>query len=140
EVLKHWSGLGYYSRARNLHAAAQMLVARYSGTFPRDPKAIATLPGVGRSTAAAIAALSFGLPCAILDGNVKRVLCRVFGVDADVSAKATLDRLWSLAEALVPAHDAKTYTQGVMDLGATVCVRRAPKCALCPVKEICVAA
>jgi A/G-specific adenine glycosylase len=140
EVLKHWSGLGYYSRARNLHAGARMLVTRFGGTFPADPKAIATLPGVGRSTAAAIAALSFGLPCAILDGNVKRVLCRVFGIDADLNAKATLDRLWSLAETLVPARDAKAYTQGIMDLGATVCVRRAPKCELCPVKAICMAA
>jgi A/G-specific adenine glycosylase len=140
EVMSHWSGLGYYSRARNLHAAAQLLVTRFGATFPRDPHAIATLPGIGRSTAAAIAALSFDVPCAILDGNVKRVLCRVFGVDGDPGSAATLNRLWSLAEGLVPAAEAAAYTQGVMDLGAMVCLRRAPKCAICPVHTGCVAA
>ncbi|MGH8665960.1 MAG: A/G-specific adenine glycosylase [Burkholderiales bacterium] len=139
EVLRHWSGLGYYSRARNLHAAARLLVSRFGAMFPRDPQIIATLPGIGRSTAAAIAALSFGVPGAILDGNVKRVLCRVFGIEGDPGSSATLHQLWSLAERLVPAREVEAYTQGVMDLGATVCLRRAPKCDICPVQAACVA-
>lgn len=139
EVLRHWSGLGYYARARNLHAAAQLLVSRFGASFPRDPDVIGTLPGIGRSTAAAIAALSFGLPRAILDGNAKRVLCRVFGVEGDPGSGTTLRELWSLAEALMPEHDVAIYTQGIMDLGAMVCVRRAPACAICPLSAVCVA-
>jgi A/G-specific adenine glycosylase len=139
EVLRHWSGLGYYSRARNLHAAAQLLVSRFGARFPRDPDTIATLPGIGRSTAAAIAALSFGVPCAILDGNVKRVLCRVFGIEGDPGSGAMLRELWSLAERLMPAREVQAYTQGVMDLGATVCMPRAPRCDICPVHAACVA-
>jgi A/G-specific adenine glycosylase len=140
EVLRHWSGLGYYSRARNLHAAAQVVLSRFGADFPRDPESIQALPGIGRSTAAAIAALSFGTPCAILDGNVKRVLSRVFGVDGEPGSAATSRRLWSLAERLVPAREARTYTQGLMDLGATVCLRRAPKCSACPLRPDCIAA
>ena len=139
-VLQLWSGLGYYSRARNLHAAAQQLAFRHDGQFPRDPQAIASLPGVGRSTAAAIAALAFGVRGAILDGNVKRVLCRAFGIDADPGASATQRTLWALAEALLPVRDIEAYTQGLMDLGATVCVRSAPRCSLCPLRADCVAA
>jgi A/G-specific adenine glycosylase len=139
EVMKHWSGLGYYSRARNLHAAAQLLVSRFDAKFPRDPHTIAALPGIGRSTAAAIGALSFGVPGAILDGNVKRVLCRVFGIEGDPGSSATLRALWSLAERLVPAREVEAYTQGVMDLGAMLCLRRAPKCDICPVHAACVA-
>jgi A/G-specific adenine glycosylase len=140
EVMRHWSGLGYYSRARNLHAAAQILVARYGAVFPRDPQMIASLPGVGRSTAAAIAALAYGVRAAILDGNVKRVLCRAFAIEGDPGSAATQKRLWALAEALLPARNVEAYTQGLMDLGATVCLRRAPKCAACPVRAVCVAA
>ena len=140
QVLTLWSGLGYYARARSLHAAARLLVERYDGEFPRDPQAISGLPGIGRSTAAAIAALAYGVPAAILDGNVKRVLCRVFGIGGDPIAASTLRTLWTLAERLVPAREVATYTQGVMDLGATICLRRAPKCGVCPLRSDCVAA
>lgn len=129
-VLRLWSGLGYYARGRNLHAAAKRVAAL--GAFPRDPEAIAELPGIGRSTAAAIAAFAFGRSGAILDGNVKRVFARRFGV---VGEKAQ----WALAEQLVPSRDIRAYTQGLMDLGATVCVRRNPACGRCPLARACVA-
>jgi A/G-specific adenine glycosylase len=139
-VMQYWSGLGYYSRARNLHRAAQHLVAALGGVFPRDPQALAALPGVGRSTACAIAALAFGMRCAILDANVKRVLCRAFGIDGDPGAVATVRALWALAEDLVPERGIEAYTQGMMDLGATVCLPRAPRCERCPLTAQCVAA
>jgi A/G-specific adenine glycosylase len=129
QVLELWSGLGYYARGRNLHRAAKMIAAH---GFPRSAEAIAELPGVGRSTAAAIAAFAYGERAAILDGNVKRVLSRAFGV-ADEKA------LWPLAERLLPKKDIEPYTQGLMDLGATVCTRANPGCARCPVSEACVA-
>ena len=129
QVLELWSGLGYYARGRNLHDAAQ-LIARHG--FPKTAAAIAELPGIGRSTAAAIAAFAYGERAAILDGNVKRVLSRVFGV---VDEKA----LWPLAERLLPTKNIEPYTQGLMDLGATVCTRTNPACARCPVSETCVA-
>jgi A/G-specific adenine glycosylase len=138
-VLQLWSGLGYYSRARNLHAAARVVVGQYGGELPRDPHAIAALPGIGRSTAAAIAALAFDVRGAILDGNVRRVLCRVFGIDADPAQAAAERTLWALAQALAPERDIAAYTQGVMDLGATVCVRRGPRCGACPLRRDCVA-
>jgi A/G-specific adenine glycosylase len=130
DVLRRWSGLGYYARGRNLHAAAQAVVAR--GGFPRDADGLETLPGVGRSTAAAIAVFAFGRRAAILDGNVKRVLARRFGVTG-------LDGQWRLAERLLPRRDLRTYTQALMDLGATVCKRSRPDCARCPVARGCVA-
>ena len=139
EVLRSWSGLGYYSRARNLHQAAQIVVQRHAGRFPRSIEAIAELPGVGRSTAAAIAAFAFGAREAILDGNVRRVLARVFGVEGDLTKAAQQSRLWTLAERLLPARDIGIYTQGLMDLGATVCVRRGAKCGACPVLAHCFA-
>jgi A/G-specific adenine glycosylase len=139
-VMRLWSGLGYYTRARNLHRAAQHLVARSSGVFPRDPQALAALPGVGRSTACAIAALAFGTRCAILDANVRRVLCRAFGVAGDPSAAVIQRELWALAERLVPRRGVEAYTQGMMDLGATVCLARAPRCERCPLRAECVAA
>ncbi|MBU3735966.1 MAG: A/G-specific adenine glycosylase [Methylobacterium sp.] len=138
-VLQHWSGLGYYSRARNLHAAAQRILSEHGGVFPRDPAAIQALPGIGRSTAAAIAAFCFGARTAILDGNVKRVLARCFGIDGWPGAPAVEKRLWDLADLLLPARDIERYTQGLMDLGATLCSRGKPDCALCPMQEICVA-
>ncbi|MEX2197207.1 MAG: A/G-specific adenine glycosylase [Burkholderiales bacterium] len=130
DVLRLWSGLGYYARGRNLHAAARMLTA--CGGFPRDAAGLETLPGVGRSTAAAIAVFAFGRRAAILDGNVKRVLARQFGVQ-DVDAR------WALAQRLLPRRDLRTYTQGLMDLGATVCTRTKPACDRCPVAQRCVA-
>ncbi len=139
EVMQLWSGLGYYSRARNLHRAAASVVGQHGGVFPREPADLASLPGIGRSTAGAIAALAYGKSCAILDGNVKRVLCRYFAIAGDPGSNARERRLWALAEQLVPARSADAYTQGMMDLGATVCVRRAPHCVRCPLALDCAA-
>ncbi|HEY8607171.1 MAG TPA: A/G-specific adenine glycosylase [Noviherbaspirillum sp.] len=139
DVMAHWSGLGYYSRARNLHRCARQVVAEYGGSFPQDPLQLAALPGIGRSTAAAIAAFSFGARAAILDGNVKRVFCRVFGIDGYPGAKAVEDKLWQRAEALLPQTGMEAYTQGLMDLGATLCTRSRPSCARCPLAHRCVA-
>lgn len=137
QVLAHWSGLGYYSRARNLHAAARRVAAEHGGRFPDDPDAIRALPGIGRSTAAAIAAFAFGQRRAILDGNVKRVLARVFGVEGWPGARAVEKRLWDLAESLLPETDIRAYTQGLMDLGATLCTRSRPRCLACPFADDC---
>ena len=139
EVLRCWSGLGYYSRARHLHAAACRVMRELAGEFPREAGLAVQLPGIGRSTAAAIAVFSAGAHEAILDGNVKRVLARHNGVhgwpgDAQVEA-----RLWELARSRLPEHGVEAYTQGLMDLGATVCTRSAPRCAACPVQADCVA-
>lgn len=140
EVMKLWAGLGYYARARNLHACARAIVAERGGAFPRRAAELDKLPGIGRSTAAAIAAFCFGERAAILDGNVKRVLARHFGIAGDPSAAAVERRLWRLAEALLPAAEhMPAYTQGLMDLGATVCVRAAPRCSACPLARTCVA-
>jgi len=115
EVLTLWSGLGYYSRARNLHRAAQLVMERHAGDFPRDFASIVALPGIGRSTAAAISAFAFGSRRAILDGNVKRVLARCFGIEGHPGAKAVENALWELAERLLPAAHIESYTQGLMD-------------------------
>ncbi|MDH4287373.1 MAG: A/G-specific adenine glycosylase [Aquincola sp.] len=139
DVLALWSGLGYYSRARHLHRCAQAIVAGHGGSFPRSAAALAELPGIGRSTAGAIAAFCFGERAAILDGNVKRVLTRVLGFDADLARAANERVLWQHAEALLPARDVDRYTQGLMDLGATLCTARAPRCTQCPLAEPCVA-
>jgi len=138
-VMSHWSGLGYYTRARNLHRCAQRVAAEYGGRFPDDPELLADLPGIGRSTAAAIAAFSYGKRAAILDGNVKRVFARVFGVEGFPGAKAVEDQLWRRAVALLPQTDMESYTQGLMDLGATLCVRGKPACERCPLSLRCVA-
>jgi A/G-specific adenine glycosylase len=138
-VLGLWAGLGYYSRARNLHAAARWIQADYGGGFPRNLAQIQALPGIGRSTAAAIAVFAFDQRLAILDGNVKRVLARVLGVEGWPGEKAVENRLWDLAEALLPEHDIRPYTQGLMDLGATVCTRSRPQCGACPFADDCVA-
>jgi len=138
-VLASWSGLGYYSRARNLHAAARRVVDEHAGRFPDTTEAIAPLPGVGRSTAAAIAALAFGRRCATLDGNVKRVLARHAGIVGWPGDKQVEAALWKRADALLPMRNIEAYTQGMMDLGATVCTRTRPDCAACPVREDCVA-
>lgn len=139
EVLRLWAGLGYYSRARNLHACAKRVVDLHGGEFPRDPAALAELPGIGRSTAAAIAAFAFGRKAAILDGNVKRVLARVFGIEGFAGDRVVEQRLWQLAESLLPDEDIEAYTQGLMDLGATICVRQRPHCERCPLAADCVA-
>jgi A/G-specific adenine glycosylase len=138
-VLAAWEGLGYYSRARNLHHAAQVVMAEHGGTLPRTVAALRALPGIGRYTAAAIASIAFGADAAVLDGNVKRVLARVFDVREDVKAPAGEARLWALAESLVPAGRAGDYNQALMDLGATICTPRTPACLLCPLRELCAA-
>lgn len=142
DVLALWSGLGYYSRARNLHKAAQMVMAEFGGRFPAERLQLERLPGVGRSTAAAIASFAFGQRETILDGNVKRVLTRCFGIDGFPGEKPVEQRLWRLAEALLPQDAAlmSAYTQGLMDLGATVCSRGKPACTVCPMVDGCAAA
>lgn len=139
EVMAHWAGLGYYSRARNLHKCAQAIVAQHGGVFPADPLLLEQLPGIGRSTAAAIAAFSYGTRAAILDGNVKRVFARVFGVERYPGEKAVENELWLRAVALLPEHGVESYTQGLMDLGATLCTRNRPACERCPLAPRCIA-
>ena len=139
DVMALWSGLGYYTRARNLHACARRVVAEYDAVFPSDPALLAGLPGIGRSTAAAISAFSSGTRAAILDGNVKRVFARVFGIDQYPGIKRVEEALWRRAEALLPDSGIERYTQGLMDLGATLCTRARPDCARCPLRARCVA-
>jgi A/G-specific adenine glycosylase len=144
-VMELWAGLGYYARARNLHACAQQVVEKWGGRFPPTAKDIETLPGIGRSTAAATAAFAYGERSPILDGNVKRVFARHFGIHGDPTTRAVELRMWAIAEAALPppgpdAPDAmRSYTQGQMDLGATVCKRGEPDCGVCPVRATCVA-
>jgi A/G-specific adenine glycosylase len=139
EVLHLWSGLGYYARGRNLHRAAQTIVRDHGGEFPSTLEAVMALPGVGRSTAGAILALSRGERHPILDGNVKRVLSRYFAVDGFPGEPAVEQQLWALADACTPDARAADYTQAIMDLGATVCTRSNPACLLCPVSAGCAA-
>jgi len=139
EVLHLWSGLGYYARARNLRRAAQAVVQSHSGEFPRTLDEVMALPGIGRSTAGAILALACGERHPILDGNVRRVLARYFGIEGDPGDAAVEKRLWALADACTPYERVAEYTQGIMDLGATVCSRSRPACLLCPVNPDCVA-
>ncbi len=140
EVLHLWTGLGYYARARNLQACAQELATQHGGVFPNGLEEVMALPGIGRSTAGAILALSRGIRHPILDGNAKRVLARVFGIAGDPGSKTILAALWSQADACTPLFDVAAYTQGIMDLGATVCTRARPACTLCPLNGHCVAA
>jgi A/G-specific adenine glycosylase len=138
EVLREWQGLGYYARARNLHACADVVAARHRGAFPRDPAELRKLPGIGNYTAAAIAAIAFDRRAAAVDGNVERVIARLYAVEEPMpSAKP---RLRALAEALVPHERAGDFAQAMMDLGATICTPRRPRCALCPWRPNCAAA
>ncbi len=139
DVLRLWAGLGYYSRARNLHRTARAIRDEHGGTFPEQRIALQSLPGIGRSTAAAIAAFAFGAREAILDGNVKRVLARHFAVSGLPGNTALENTLWTLAASLVPERAVETYTQALMDLGATVCTRSLPGCEHCPLAWSCVA-
>ncbi len=143
DVLALWSGLGYYTRARNLHRCAQAVVQDFGGRFPPTAELLQTLPGIGRSTAAAIAAFCYGERVAILDANVKRVLTRVLGYDKDMAVAAHERAFWDQATALLPttnlAHTMPRHTQAMMDLGATVCTTRKPTCMLCPLAKLCVA-
>ncbi|BFM49684.1 A/G-specific adenine glycosylase [Marinomonas sp. THO17] len=137
EVLAHWSGLGYYARARNMHKAAKMLVDEFDGEFPASLEAVCELPGIGRSTAAAILSISRGTQTAILDGNVKRVLARFHAVPTWPGEKKTEQAMWELAQAYMPSERCGDYTQAMMDLGATLCTRSKPQCLLCPVQDDC---
>jgi len=139
EVLHLWTGLGYYARARNLQTCAQVLVAQHGGEFPQTLDAMMDLPGIGRSTAAAILALSGGHRQPILDGNAKRVLARVFGIAGDPTSTTVLTALWAQADACTPARAVAAYTQAIMDLGATVCTRSTPACTACPMSTGCIA-
>lgn len=139
DVLKLWEGLGYYSRARNLHRAAQQIVAEHGGVLPGDLEALRGLPGIGPYTAGAIASIAFGQPVPVLDGNVIRVLSRLVDLEADVTATATKKRLWELAAALVPAARPGDYNQALMELGQRICVPAAPACHRCPVASLCLA-
>lgn len=139
EVLQYWSGLGYYSRARNLHASAQTIMKEFSGNFPKNFDSILSLPGIGQSTAAAISTFAFNSPQPILDGNVKRVFARHFLIEGWPGSPKVEQLLWQIAVRENPTTDAIAYTQGLMDLGATLCTRTKPKCELCPVKDSCLA-
>jgi len=144
EVMPYWAGLGYYARARNLHRCAQVLIEQWGGRFPERAEDIETLPGIGRSTAAAIAAFSTHARAAILDGNVKRVFARHFGIEGEPSRRAVEQQMWTLAQARLPGtgkYEATmpVYTQGLMDLGATVCTRTKPDCDACPLRQTCIA-
>lgn len=139
EVLHLWTGLGYYTRARNLHKTAQLVCETYNGEFPRDPALLTTLPGIGPSTAGAIASLSMGLRAPILDGNVKRVLARYSALQSYPGTTQASKQLWQLSELLTPQQDVAQYTQAMMDLGATLCTRKQPDCARCPVQKGCLA-
>ncbi len=137
EVLHLWTGLGYYARARNLHKAAQLIVKEHNSVFPRSLEALTKLPGVGRSTAGAILALAFDQRHPILDGNVKRVLARYHAVATPLNKRETEEHLWQLAEKHTPRTRVADYTQAIMDLGATVCTRANPQCAICPLRKTC---
>lgn len=137
QVMNHWSGLGYYSRARNLHQCAQTIVDDYQGKFPDTTDALMTLPGIGRSTAGAIISLAFGQPATILDGNVKRVLARHEAIEGWPGKTTVHNQLWAIAEKYTPKTNCNQYTQAMMDLGATLCTRSKPRCIDCPVKTTC---
>ncbi|CAN5232668.1 A/G-specific adenine glycosylase [soil metagenome] len=139
EVLALWAGLGYYARGRNLHRSAQLVCQHYQGAFPQDILSLQSLPGIGRSTAGAILAISANQPTAILDGNVKRVLSRFAAVSGWSGNRAVAEKLWQLAEYYTPQQRAGDYTQALMDLGATVCTRAQPQCEVCPLALHCIA-
>lgn len=138
-VLDSWSGLGYYSRARNLHAAAGIVTRDHAGRLPEEPERLLELPGIGRYTAGAIASIAFGRPAPVLDGNVQRVLCRYLGIRQDPRAPEIQRRLWEAAAALVPAGLPGDFNQAMMELGATLCTPRSPDCPACPVSPGCAA-
>jgi A/G-specific adenine glycosylase len=138
-VLKNWAGLGYYARARNLHRCAQIVVDQYQGVFPSSVALLSELPGIGRSTAGAIAAMAYHQQAAILDGNVKRVLCRFQAIEGSIIEAETLKELCLLSEMLTPKHRVSEYTQAMMDLGALICTRSKPQCEHCPLQKNCLA-
>ena len=137
DVLHHWTGLGYYARGRNLHKCAQMVVNEHQGVFPISVEGLSALPGIGRSTAGAIASISMGIQAPILDGNVKRVLTRFYAVEGWPGTTAVEKKLWEVATNLTPDHSHQQYTQAMMDLGATLCTRSKPACGVCPLQPNC---
>ena len=139
EVLRHWQGLGYYRRARLLHAAAKTIVAEFGGQIPREIERLLTIPGVGRYTAGAIASIAFDRRAPILDGNVTRVLCRIDAIESDPRLPATREKLWQRAEEILPAEGKRVgdFNSALMELGATVCTPRNPQCPVCPVQKFC---
>lgn len=137
EVLRLWQGLGYYSRARNLHRAAREIVARYGGEVPREVGALLELPGIGRYTAGAIASLAYGVRAAILDGNVQRVLCRLHAIADDPRGPKVNAALWRMAEEMLPQREISEFNSALMELGATICTPRNPRCEICPAREHC---
>jgi A/G-specific adenine glycosylase len=137
DVLHAWQGLGYYSRARNLHAAAKILRDKYGGTFPRCSKELAELPGAGRYTANAIATFAFNRSVPVIEANIARVIARVFNVQVPIDERAGRNALWHVAETLVPKRGARIHNSALMDLGATICTARTPKCGICPVRNHC---
>lgn len=139
DVLKAWEGLGYYSRARNLHRTAQIIVAGHGGQFPADPLLLQKLPGIGRYTAGAIASLAFGIDTPVLDGNVIRVLTRLFDLDGDIGHSATKRALWNLATGLLPAGRAGAWNEALMELGRRICTTPTPRCQECPLAAHCLA-
>jgi A/G-specific adenine glycosylase len=139
EVLRLWEGLGYYSRARNLHKAARMVMSDYGGVIPAERRQLEKLPGIGRYTAAAISSIAFGADEAALDGNIRRIYSRLFNIEAPIRSTEAEQKLWELAEALLPAGSAGDYNQALMDLGSAVCLPQSPTCLLCPVIEHCAA-
>ena len=139
EVMSHWSGLGYYSRARNLHKSAAIIKNDYAGRFPQQYDQIIALPGIGPSTAGAILSLNKIEPRAIMDGNVKRVLSRHFFIEGDLSKSDVIKRMWLLSESCIPENEYDVFTQAIMDIGATVCMPKNYQCEKCPVNLSCIA-
>jgi A/G-specific adenine glycosylase len=137
KVLKHWEGLGYYARARNLHRGAKTVVSDFNGSLPPALDELIRIPGIGKSTAGAILSLAFDKATPILDGNVKRVICRLFAVRGELERSDVVKRLWALSQKLTPREDAHDYTQAIMDLGAMICTPRSPGCSVCPLRQSC---
>jgi A/G-specific adenine glycosylase len=137
DVLAHWSGLGYYARARSLHRAACVIVDQHGGRVPSDPVALGALPGIGPYTAGAIGSIAFGQRVPVVDGNVVRILARVYAIEEDPTSAAVKSRMWALAGELVPHGEASEFNQGLMDIGATVCTPRSPTCLVCPLATLC---
>lgn len=139
DVLASWSGLGYYARARSLHRAAQVVMREHGGRLPSTAAELEKLPGIGPYTAGAIASIAFGEAAPVVDGNVARIFARLYGIEEDVLAPASRKKMWDLALGLVPARAASEFNQGLMDIGATICTPRSPRCGPCPLRSICVA-
>jgi len=137
EVLKHWQGLGYYRRAKMLHRNAQQVCAQHAGKLPQDAQTLLSLPGIGRYTAGAVGSIAFGLKVPLLDGNVIRILTRIFAISKNVADKNTLERLWKISKNILPNKNVGDFNQALMELGATVCFPRSPNCANCPVSDLC---